>query len=94
MTRGLKVADGLLFEVWEHRMLNAVRVAAIRHCFGEQEANTMFALRLPQNQHATIGRLVVPAKSTVSFLRRTDGRSNGSGVRQSTGCRAVAQPKD
>jgi hypothetical protein len=62
----------------EHRMLNAIRIA-IRHCFGEPQANNMFGLRLPQKQHATINWLP-PAKSTVSFLRRTDGRSNGSGV--------------
>jgi hypothetical protein len=51
----------------EHRMLNAVRIAAIRHCFGEPQANTMFALRLPQKQHATIGRLAAAGKSTVSY---------------------------
>jgi hypothetical protein len=32
----------------EHRMPDAVRIAAIRHCFGEPQANTTFALRLPQ----------------------------------------------
>jgi len=39
----------------EHRMPDAVRIAAIRHCFGEPQANTMLALRLPQKQHAAIG---------------------------------------
>jgi hypothetical protein len=34
----------------EHRMPDAVRIAAIRHCFGEPQANTMLALRLPQKQ--------------------------------------------
>jgi hypothetical protein len=48
-------------------MLNAVRIAAIRHCFGEPQANTMFALRLPQKQDATIGRLAAAGKSTVSY---------------------------
>jgi hypothetical protein len=31
------------------------RIAAIRHCFGEPQANTMLALRLPQKQQAAIG---------------------------------------
>src|SRR5580704_1805512 len=51
---------------FEHRMPDAVRIAAIWHCFGEPQANTMFALRLPQKQHATIGRLAAAGKSTVS----------------------------
>ena len=38
----------------EHRMPDAVRIAAIRHCFGEPPAHTMLALRLPQKQHAAI----------------------------------------
>ena len=46
----------------EHRVPDAVRIAAIRHCFGEPQANTMFALRLPQKQHAAVGRLVATGK--------------------------------
>jgi hypothetical protein len=36
-------------------MPDAVRIAAIRHCFGEPQANTMLALRLPHEQQAAIG---------------------------------------
>jgi hypothetical protein len=39
----------------KHRMPDAVRIAAIRHCFGEPQANTMLALRLPHEQQAAIG---------------------------------------
>jgi hypothetical protein len=39
----------------EHRVPDALRIAAIRHCFGEPQANTMLALRLPQKQQAAIG---------------------------------------
>jgi hypothetical protein len=49
-------------------MLDAVRIAAIRHCFGEPQANTMFALPLPQKQHAAIGRLVAAGKIDGEFL--------------------------
>jgi hypothetical protein len=49
-------------------MPDSVRIAAIRHCFGEPQANAMFALRLPQKQHATIGRLAAAGKSTVELL--------------------------
>ena len=52
----------------EHRMPDAVRIAAIWHCFGEPQANTMFALRLPQKQHAAIGRLVAAGKIDGEFL--------------------------
>jgi hypothetical protein len=34
----------------EHRMPDAVRIAAIRNCFGEPQANTMLALRLGDGQ--------------------------------------------
>jgi len=49
-------------------MLDAVRIAAIRHCFGEPQANTMFALCLSQKQHAAIGRLVAAGKIDGEFL--------------------------
>jgi hypothetical protein len=49
----------------------------------------MSALGLPQKQHAAIRRLVAAGEIEVSFLRRTDGRSNGSGV--SSVMAAVAQ---
>jgi hypothetical protein len=52
----------------EHRMLDAVRIAAIRHCFGEPQANTMFALRLPQQQQTRIGRLGAAIKIDCEFL--------------------------
>jgi hypothetical protein len=48
-------------------MPDAVRIAAIRHGFGEPQANTMLALRLPQKQQATIGGLVAAGKIDVSF---------------------------
>jgi hypothetical protein len=49
-------------------MPDAVRIAAIRHCFGEPQANAMFALRLPQKQQAAIGRLVAAGKIDGEFL--------------------------
>ena len=52
----------------EHRMPDAVGIAAIWHCFGEPQANTMFALRLPQKQHAAIGRLIAAGKIDGKFL--------------------------
>ena len=52
----------------KHRMPDAVRIAAIRHCFGEPQANTMLALRLPQEQQAAIGRLVDAGKIDGEFL--------------------------
>ena len=70
-------------------MPDAVRIAAIRHCFGEPQANTMLALRLPQEQQAAIGRLVDAGKIDGEFLASDDGRSNGSGV--SSVMAAVAQ---
>jgi hypothetical protein len=39
-----------------------------------------FLFRAPQQQQAAIRGLVAAAKSAVSFLRRTDGRSKGSRV--------------
>jgi hypothetical protein len=62
-------------------MPNGVRIAAIRHRFRKSPAHTELALRLPQQRQTGIGRLVAArAKSKVSFLGRTDGRSKGSGV--------------
>jgi hypothetical protein len=52
----------------EHRMPDAVRIAAIGHCFGEPPANAMFALRLPQKQQAAVGRLVAAGKIDGEFL--------------------------
>ena len=49
-------------------MPDAVRIAAIWHCLGEPHANTMFALRLPQKQHAAVGRLVAAGKIDGAFL--------------------------
>jgi hypothetical protein len=59
---------------------DAVRIAAIWHRFRKPPAYPKLALRFPKQQQASIGRLVAAPKSAVSFLRRTDGRSKGSGV--------------
>jgi hypothetical protein len=52
----------------KHRIPDAVRIAAIRLCFGEPQANNMRALRLPQKQQAAIGRLVAAGKIDGEFL--------------------------
>jgi hypothetical protein len=56
---------------------------------GGEPAYTDRALRLSQQKNATMEDWLPPLKSTVSFLRQTDGRSKGSGV--SSDMAAVAQ---
>src|SRR5262249_35583428 len=70
------------FSAWgsRPRLLDAVRIAAVRHRVCKPPANAKLALRLAQRQQARIDDWLPLAKSTVSFLRSTAGRSNGSSV--------------
>jgi hypothetical protein len=55
-------------------MPDAVRIAAIRFCFGEPQANPTFALCLTQKQHTAIGRLVAARKIDGEFLASDRGQ--------------------
>jgi hypothetical protein len=61
-------------------MHDAVRGAAIRHRNREPPAHAEPALSFTQQQQAASEDWLPPLKSTVSFLRRTAGRSKGSDV--------------
>ena len=52
----------------EHRVPDAVRIAAIRHRIGKPPAHTELALRLPQQQQAAVRRLVAAVKIHCEFL--------------------------
>ena len=52
----------------EHRVPDAVRIAAIRHRFRKPPAHPELALRLPQQQQAAIGGLVAAVKIDCEFL--------------------------
>jgi hypothetical protein len=52
----------------EHRVPDAVRIAAIPHRFRKPSAHPELALRLAQQQQASIGRLVAAIKIDCEFL--------------------------
>jgi hypothetical protein len=68
---------------------DAVGIAAIGHRVGKPPAHTERALLFSQQQRPPLEDWLPPLKSTVSFLRQTDGRSKGSGV--SSSMAAVAE---
>ena len=51
----------------EHRVPDAVGIAAIRHRIGDPTAHTELALRLPEQQQTGIGRLVAAVKIHCEF---------------------------
>jgi hypothetical protein len=57
-----------LHHQFEHLVMDAIRIAAIRHRIGEPTAHTELALRLPQQQQARIRRLVAAVKIHCEFL--------------------------
>jgi len=63
---------------FEHRVLNAVGIATIRHRFRKPPAYAKLALRLPQQQQAGIGGLVAAVKIHCDFLamdrRQVEGK--------------------
>jgi hypothetical protein len=52
----------------EHCVLDAIRIAAIRHRLRKPPAHTKLALRLPQQQQTGIGRLGAAIKIDCEFL--------------------------
>jgi hypothetical protein len=52
----------------EHRVPDAVRIAAVRHRFGKPPAHPELALRLSQQQQATVRRLIAAFKIYCEFL--------------------------
>jgi hypothetical protein len=52
----------------EHRVVDAIGIAAVRHRFGQPPAYTQFALRFAQQQQPGVGGLVAASKIDCEFL--------------------------
>ena len=68
---------------FEHRMPDAIRIAVIWHRFCKPPAHPKLALRLPQQEQASIGRLVAALKISCEFL--ASNRWKVEGKRSSVG---------
>jgi Family of unknown function (DUF6481) len=76
---------------FEHRMSDAVCIAAIRHRVCKPPHTPSVRSFSRSSSNPPLEDWLPPLKSTVSFLRQTDGRSKGSGVSSSMAAVAVGR---